>query len=185
MEEYLGKDRKLYTAFMDLEKAYDRVDRKALWNVLKIYGVGRQLMEGIKAFYREAIACVKVDGELSDSFATRVGVRQGCVMSPWLIKIFMDGCIREVKAKVGKIGTGMKLNGVGWSVTACLFVEEGHLGGGGTEEKSTCVRKVLPGGEGWIKQGESAWTGRGGDFCHGHPLGGCPQREQDVRAIGR
>lgn len=29
VEEYLGKDKKLYAAFMDLEKAYDRVDRKA------------------------------------------------------------------------------------------------------------------------------------------------------------
>ncbi len=26
VEEYLGKDKKLYAAFMDLEKAYDRVD---------------------------------------------------------------------------------------------------------------------------------------------------------------
>ncbi len=30
VEEYLRKDKKLYEAFMDLEKAYDRVDRKAL-----------------------------------------------------------------------------------------------------------------------------------------------------------
>ncbi len=44
MEGYLGKDRKLYAAFMDLEKAYDRVDREALWNVLRIYGVGGQLL---------------------------------------------------------------------------------------------------------------------------------------------
>ncbi len=28
VEKYLGKDRKLFAAFMDLEKAYDRVDRK-------------------------------------------------------------------------------------------------------------------------------------------------------------
>ncbi len=39
-------------------------------------------MEGIKAFYKEVNACVKVDGELSDSFADGVGVKQGCVMSP-------------------------------------------------------------------------------------------------------
>ncbi len=43
MEEYLGKDKKLFAAFMDLEKAYDRVDREALWNVLKIYGLAGQL----------------------------------------------------------------------------------------------------------------------------------------------
>ena len=41
VEEYLGKGEKLDTVFMDLEKAetYDRVDREALWNVLKIYDV--------------------------------------------------------------------------------------------------------------------------------------------------
>ncbi len=95
---------------MDLEKAYDRVNRKAPWNILKIYGVGGQRMEGVKAFYREANAYVKVGGELSDSFAVGVRVRQGCAMSPWLFNIFMDGCMREVKAKVGNIGTGLKLN---------------------------------------------------------------------------
>ncbi len=52
VEEYLGKGKKLYAAFMDLEKAYNKVYRKALWNVLRIYGVGGQLMERIKAFYR-------------------------------------------------------------------------------------------------------------------------------------
>ncbi len=44
---YLGKDKKLYSAFMDLEKPYDRVDRESLWSVLKIYGVGGQLLKGI------------------------------------------------------------------------------------------------------------------------------------------
>ncbi len=115
VREYLGKG-KLYAAFMDLEKAYDRVDREALWNILKIYGVGGQLMEGIKAFYREANACVKVDGELSDTFG--VQVRYGCVMSPWLFNIFMDGCMRKMKGR-GKSGckTGAEWSGL---VSSCL-----------------------------------------------------------------
>ncbi len=41
---------------------------------------------------------MKVEGDLSDSFAVGVGVRQGCVMSPGLFNIFMDGCVRELKA---------------------------------------------------------------------------------------
>ncbi len=36
--------------------------REALWNVLKIYGVGGRLLKGIQAFYREANACVRVGG---------------------------------------------------------------------------------------------------------------------------
>ncbi len=76
VEEYLGKDKKLYVAFMDLEKAYDRVDREALWSVLKIYCVGGQLLKGIQTFYREANACVRVGGKYSESFVVEVGVRQ-------------------------------------------------------------------------------------------------------------
>ncbi len=49
--EYLGKDKKSYAAFMDLDKAYDRVDREALWSVLRIYDVSGQLLKGIQAFY--------------------------------------------------------------------------------------------------------------------------------------
>ncbi len=113
VEEYLGKDRKLYAAFMGFEKAYDRVDREELWNVLKIYGVGGQVMKGRKAFYREANACVKVDGGISDCVAVGVGVRQGSVMSPWLFNIFMNGCMREMKAKVGKVGARLKLEWIG------------------------------------------------------------------------
>ena len=29
-----------------------------------------------------------------------VGLRQGCVMSPWLYKAYVDGVLREVKARV-------------------------------------------------------------------------------------
>ncbi len=54
---------------MDLKKVYSRVDREALWSVLKIYGVGRHLLKGIQAFYREANACVRVGGEFSESFS--------------------------------------------------------------------------------------------------------------------
>ncbi len=79
---------------IDLEKAYDRVDREALWSVLKIYAVGGQLLKGIQTFYREANACVRVGGEFSESFAVEVGGRQECLMSPWLFYIFMDGCMR-------------------------------------------------------------------------------------------
>ncbi len=88
MEEYLGKDKKLYAAFMDLERAYDRVDKEALWSVLKISGVGGQLLQGIQAFYRKANACVRVGGKYRESFAVEMGVRQGLFMSPWLFNIY-------------------------------------------------------------------------------------------------
>ena len=42
-EKYLGKGEDVYFAFLDLEKAYDRVDRDAMWNVLRLNGIGGRL----------------------------------------------------------------------------------------------------------------------------------------------
>ncbi len=58
VENYLEKDRKLFAAFMNLEKAYNRVDRRGLWETLRVYGVGGQLLEGVRSSYENASASV-------------------------------------------------------------------------------------------------------------------------------
>ncbi len=41
-----GEEAVCYFALLDLEKAYDRVDRKGLWDTLRVYGVGGKLFKG-------------------------------------------------------------------------------------------------------------------------------------------
>ncbi len=65
VEKILAKGKKLYAAFMDLEKAYDRVNWLALWDILKIYGVGGKLLRAVKSCYEEVSACVKIRGKTS------------------------------------------------------------------------------------------------------------------------
>ena len=88
----------MYFPFLDLEKAYDRVDRDAMWNVLRLNGIGGRLLQGVKSLYVDSKGCVRVVNEVSEWFPVRVGLRQGCVMSPWLFKLYMDGMVREVNA---------------------------------------------------------------------------------------
>ena len=127
VEKYLAKNRKLYAAFMDLEKAYDKVDWEGLWEVLTVYGVGGKLLMAVKSFYRNATASVKVGDKLSESFKVNVGVRQGCVMSPWLFNIYMDGVIKECMA--GSMGRGAKLESEGreWKILTCLYADDAVL----------------------------------------------------------
>ena len=43
------------------EKAYDRVDRNKLWEVLNEYDIEEKVREGIRALYRKSRACVRVN----------------------------------------------------------------------------------------------------------------------------
>ena len=52
----------MYLGFMDLEKASDRVNREALWQVLRMYDVGGKLLNGIKSMYVNSLACLRVKG---------------------------------------------------------------------------------------------------------------------------
>ena len=37
----------------------------------------------------------RVSGDVIEWFHVSVGLRQGCVMSPWLFTVYMDGVVRE------------------------------------------------------------------------------------------
>ena len=127
-EKFLEKGKEVYWAFMDLEKAYDRIDREGLWDVLRMYGVGGRLLRGVKSFYTDSRACVRVGQSESEWFPVKVGLRQGCVMSPWLFNIYMDGVVREVDARV--LGRGVNLvdeEGGEWAINQVLFADDTAL----------------------------------------------------------
>ena len=39
-EKHLANGKDVFWAFMDLEKAYDTIDRQGTWQMLRVYGVG-------------------------------------------------------------------------------------------------------------------------------------------------
>ena len=88
--------------FIDLEKAYSRVNREALWQVLRMYDVGGKLLGGIKNIYVDSLVCVKVKGDENEQFRIDSGMIQGCIMSPWLFNVYMDALMKEVKMGMGR-----------------------------------------------------------------------------------
>ena len=46
--------------FYRLEKAYDGVNKEALWQLLRMYDVGGKLLSGNKSMYVESLAFVRV-----------------------------------------------------------------------------------------------------------------------------
>ena len=73
---------------MDLEPAYDTIDRHGMWHMLRVYGVGGKLLTAVHCFYVDSRACVRVGMDASELLTVNVGLRQGCVMSPCCLYIF-------------------------------------------------------------------------------------------------
>ena len=57
----MGDKLRVYVVFMDLEKAYDRVNKGVLWQVLRMYSIGSKLLNVIKSMYVNSLACVRVN----------------------------------------------------------------------------------------------------------------------------
>ena len=87
----MSKNKELWMAFVDLEKAFDRVPREVLWWALRRLKVDEWLVQVIKAMYENVTTAVKVKGKASDEFEVKVGVHQGSVLSPLLFTIVLEG----------------------------------------------------------------------------------------------
>ena len=51
-------------------------------------------------------------GEVGRSFDVTVGLKHGCVMSPWLFNLLMDEVVIEWKAIIMNAGDGLNMTGM-------------------------------------------------------------------------
>jgi len=86
-----------HIAFLDLEKAFGRVNRKDIWQILNKKGIPYHLVEVIKSLYKNT--CVQIDTgrKILDKIYTIQGVRQVCNLSPALFNIYIDDLLRNRK----------------------------------------------------------------------------------------
>ena len=67
-------------AFIDLEKAFDRVPRKVIWWALRKLGVEEWIVRLVQGMYATAWSRVRVGEGYSEEFEVMVGVHQGSVL---------------------------------------------------------------------------------------------------------
>jgi flagellum-specific peptidoglycan hydrolase FlgJ len=108
VEQSMEWESPLLITFVDYEKAFDSVDRKILWRLLEHYGIPLKLVNLIKEVYEGTSCRVVHDGKLTDSFQVKTGVRQGCLLSPFLFLLAIDWIMKRT--------TERKRTGIQWTL---------------------------------------------------------------------
>ena len=96
----LGRQSKVppYVCFIDLQKAYDSVDRELSWEALTLPGVRTKMLRIIRNFLDGMRARVRTnDGAHSEWFDGTQGLRQGCFLSRLLLlNVFFAAALHAV-----------------------------------------------------------------------------------------
>ena len=84
-----------YVTFVDFEKAFDSVDREVIWKLMHHYGIPPKFIDIIQQLYENSTSQVIHNGKLTNPFAVKTGVKQGCLFSPLIFLLVVDWIMKK------------------------------------------------------------------------------------------
>ena len=96
IDHYKSKKKKVFSAFIDLRKAFDTVWREGLYYILLNHRIPFKLFNIIYSMYQNTRCRIKFPNGLSQYFPSTCGVKQGDVLSPTLFNLFINGLIDDL-----------------------------------------------------------------------------------------
>ena len=86
------------------------MDRLLLWQKLFTQNVGTKMMRMLKAIYAHVRAYTRTSKGLTNTVTCPVGVRQGCIISPIICTLFLNGLQEYIS--VGSHGIDIETHGI-------------------------------------------------------------------------
>lgn len=112
MELAKKKKKPLYLGFIDLRKAYDRVNREKLWKCLCKLGLDKESVQMLRQLYSVHKRKVFTTGGWTEWINCQIGVKQGCVLSPILFSLFIHDIVESVNMYGGWVAGDRVLPGL-------------------------------------------------------------------------
>ena len=135
-QNYTNKGKKVYTCFVDFQKAYDNVWRTGMYYKLIKYGINIKTIKLIKDMYDKTSQTLKMNKKITEAFSTYKGVRQGCVMSPRLFNLFINDLpdIFDAECRPVKLGKS--------ELSCLMFADDIVMMSESKEGLQTCLNKL-------------------------------------------
>ena len=112
---------KIYTMFVDFSKAFDSVQRQRLWALCHTNGISNKMTKLLSSIYDNVKACVRSNNILSETFDVNIGVRQGCVLSPFLFSFFINELATQI---IDNCSNGIQLHPDMFHLFLLLFADD-------------------------------------------------------------
>ncbi len=107
IENNLNESKHSFAAFVDMEKAFDKVNRQLLFHKLLTLGIDGNFYHSVKSLYKNNEYSVKLNDYFTDWFNVDMGVRQGDCLSSTLFALFINDLALEIK----QMENGIMING--------------------------------------------------------------------------
>ncbi len=121
IQQYFNNDSCVFAAFLDNEKAFDRIWHDGLFCKLYEFGITGSLWKLIKHSYSKSFAFVSYRGETSNVYPVKQGVGQGRVLSAWFFLLYINDLITTLRTA----NTGIRV--FGQNVPAILLADDTTL----------------------------------------------------------
>ena len=96
MEKYRERKKDLHMVFIGLEKAYDSIPRRVIWDSLKARGISSVYIEAIQDMYDRVSTNIQTLVGITESFPIKVELHQGSALSPFIFTVIMEGISKSV-----------------------------------------------------------------------------------------
>ena len=130
MEKPREFQKNIYFCFLDYAKAFDCMDHKKLWKILKEMGIPDHLTCLFRSLYAGQEATVTTGHGTTDWFQIGKGVRQGCILSPCLFNFYAEYIMRNAglqEAQAGNKVARRNINSLRYADDTTLMAESEEL----------------------------------------------------------
>lgn len=117
-----------YAVSLDQRKAFDMVDRNFLFRSLRKLGFDEKFISVLRTLYSNTTAQIQVNGNLTDVFQLKRGMRQGCPLSPLLYTIYIESLVLTFKRELSGVpvcGTQVFISA--YADDILIFCHEGEI----------------------------------------------------------
>ena len=138
----------IYFCFIDYAKAFDCVDHNKLWKILQEMGIADHLICLLRNLYAGQEATVRTGHETTDWFQIWKGVRQGCILSPYLLNLNAEYIMRNAGLEEAQAGIKIarrNINNLRYADDTTIMAESEE------ELKSLLMKVKVESEKSWLK----------------------------------